>query len=104
MMGRTAIGSVANLLFYVLVFLVVPTAYPVFLLSLYGMKLITDRTSHVPYRYTLLAPVSYLLAGVLTADSIVGRRRGKLTWKGRNVSRSRRKIAGAAPSESISPS
>jgi hypothetical protein len=99
MMGRTVTGAGVNLLLYVLVFLVAPIASPIFLLSLYGMKAITDRATHVSVGYTLLAPVSYVLAAVLTLDSIVSRGRGRLTWKGRNVSRLRGRGSGTRSSE-----
>jgi len=57
-----------------------------FWLSLFGLKLVTDRVGRLPAWVTLLAPLSYLLAAYIQLDSARFHWRGDITWKGRAVS------------------
>ncbi|MFB6272442.1 MAG: glycosyltransferase family 2 protein [Salinibacter sp.] len=70
---------------FVLTWLVAPFLSVWFLVSLYGLKFITDRASDMPRHVTLLAPVSYLLGLVLQLDSALHHWRNQVTWKGRSV-------------------
>ena len=56
-----------------------------FLVSLYGLKAITDRINGIPAFITLLAPVSFALGLVLQFDSAVQHWTDRVTWKGRPV-------------------
>jgi hypothetical protein len=88
-LGKSFPGAMAGLLAYLFFFVAVPMVHPGFLIPLYALKATTDRASRIPYRNTLVAPISFLLAGALTADSIVKRTRRRLEWKGRILSTGR---------------
>lgn len=70
---------------FVLTWVVAPFLSWWFLVSLYGLKLVTDRASGMPIFVTLLAPVSYILALILQLDSAIHHWLGQVTWKGRSV-------------------
>lgn len=75
---------------FVLTWLVAPFLSLWFLVSLYGLKLVTDRASGASLTVTLLAPVSYLLGLGLQLDSAVHHWLGRVAWKGRSVPASAR--------------
>ena len=87
-------GTVPRFLFtyggFVLTWLVAPLLSVWFLVSLYGLKLVTDRASGMPVYVTLLAPVSYLLGLALQLDSALHHWSDRVTWKGRSVPNSAR--------------
>ncbi len=56
-----------------------------FLLSVFAQKLVTDRMSRVPARYSLVAPLSFVLASMLQIDSAISHWTGRVHWKGRKV-------------------
>lgn len=70
---------------FVLTWLVAPLLSIWFLVSLYGLKLVTDRASGMPIYITVLAPVSYLLGLAIQLDSALHHWTGRVTWKGRSV-------------------
>ena len=53
--------------------------------SVYGLKALTDWRNGFPLWVSVLAPVSYLLASILQADSAWHHLRGRVSWKGRRV-------------------
>lgn len=77
---------------FVLTWLVAPLLSLWFLVSLYGLKLVTDRASGMPVYVSLLAPVSYLLGLILQLDSAVHHWVDHVTWKGRSVPSSSRAV------------
>lgn len=70
---------------FVLTWLVAPFLSLWFLVSLYGLKLVTDRASGASLAVTLLAPISYLLGLALQLDSALHHWMGRVAWKGRSV-------------------
>lgn len=70
---------------FILTWLVAPLLSIWFLVSLYGLKLVTDRASGASITVSLLAPVSYLLGLVLQLDSALHHWIGRVSWKGRSV-------------------
>ena len=70
---------------FLLCWLVAPLLSVWFLVSLYGLKLVTDRASGMPLYVSLLAPLSYLLALVLQFDSALHHWTDRVHWKGRAV-------------------
>ncbi len=70
---------------FVLTWLVAPFLSIWFLVSLYGLKLVTDRASGASLTVSLLAPVSYLLGLALMLDSALHHWIGRVSWKGRSV-------------------
>jgi len=70
---------------FVLTWLVAPLLSLWFLVSLYGLKLVTDRASGMPLFVTLLAPISYLLGLAIQLDSAVHHWMDQVAWKGRSV-------------------
>jgi glycosyltransferase involved in cell wall biosynthesis len=83
---------------FVLTWLVAPFLSVWFLVSLYGLKFVTDRASGMPRYVSLLAPVSYLLGLALQLDSAIHHWVDRVTWKDRSVPSS-----GATPSPNNSP-
>jgi|Marorgknorr_s2lv_3_1036020.scaffolds.fasta_scaffold05313_3 cellulose synthase/poly-beta-1,6-N-acetylglucosamine synthase-like glycosyltransferase len=84
-LGPSTVISLLSLSVYTFIFIVAPIFFPWLLLSMYAIKLVTDRTSELPWTTTALAPVSFLLAIVISLDSIVTRALGRNEWKGRRV-------------------
>lgn len=82
-------GTLPQFLFmysgFVLCWLVAPLLSLWFLVSLYGLKIVTDRASGMPPLVSALAPLTYLLALVLQLDSAVHHWRDQVRWKGRSV-------------------
>lgn len=70
---------------FVLTWVVAPLLSVWFVVSLYGLKLVTDRASGASLTISLLAPVSYLLGLALQLDSAVHHWLGRVSWKGRTV-------------------
>lgn len=85
LMGEHPISFVLLWALYASTFVVAPILHPAFLLSLYLLKGATDRLSGIPWRVTLLAPVSVVLAVLLQWDSAIHHWLGKVEWKGRRV-------------------
>lgn len=69
----------------VVAWLVAPFLSIWFLVSLYGLKFITDRASGMPLYVSALAPVSYVLGLALPLDSALHHWTHQVTWKGRSV-------------------
>ena len=82
---------------FLLSWLIAPLLSVWFLVSLYGLKFVTDRASGMPLRITVLAPLSYLLGLVLQFDSAVHHWSDRVRWKGRSVPSSARDEASPAP-------
>jgi hypothetical protein len=70
---------------FISLFLLAPIFEPLFLVWLLLLKYVTDRVAGFNVIFTLLAPVSYVLALILDWDSAVHHWRGKVEWKGRIV-------------------
>ena len=70
---------------FISLFLVAPIFEPLFLVWLLLLKYVTDRVAGFNVIFTLLAPVSYVLALILDWDSAIHHWRGKVEWKGRVV-------------------
>jgi len=70
---------------FVLTWLVAPFLSVWFIVSLYGLKLVTDRASGASLTVSLLAPVSYVLGLVLMLDSALHHWLDWVSWKGRSV-------------------
>jgi glycosyltransferase involved in cell wall biosynthesis len=85
LLGGTVPSFLAMYAGFVLTWLVAPFLSLWFLVSLYGLKLVTDRASGASVTVTLLAPVSYLLALLLMLDSALHHWIGRVSWKGRSV-------------------
>lgn len=73
---------------FALTFVLAPFVSFGFLLSIYGLKLTTDRAARFSPGITLLAPLSYVLASALQFDSALHHWRDRVAWKGRRVSTS----------------
>jgi len=85
LLGGTAPRFVLAYMGFILTWLVAPFLSVWFLVSLYGLKLVTDRASGAPLTVSLLAPVSYLLGLALQLDSALHHWMGRVAWKGRSV-------------------
>jgi len=85
LLGGTAPRFLAMYTGFLLTWLVAPFLSPWFIVSLYGLKLVTDRASGASVSVTVLAPVSYLLALLLMLDSALHHWLGRVSWKGRSV-------------------
>ncbi|MDX1546537.1 MAG: glycosyltransferase family 2 protein [Rhodothermales bacterium] len=70
---------------YLFTFVLAPFFSLWFLLSLYGLKLVTDRLGRFPLWLTALAPLSYALGALQQIDSAVAHWTGHVAWKGRRV-------------------
>lgn len=70
---------------FVSTYAVAPLVAPTFLLSVYGLKLVTDRITRFPIWLSLLTPVSWLLGLLLQLDSAIAYWTGRVAWKGRKV-------------------
>jgi hypothetical protein len=70
---------------FVLTWVVAPLLSGWFVVSLYGLKLVTDRASGASLMVSVLAPVSYLLGLALQLDSALHHWLGRVSWKGRTV-------------------
>ncbi len=71
--------------FYLLVYVFSPLLSPWFLLSIFGLKLGTDRRCHFPLWVTALAPFSFALGAAMQLDSAYAHFRKRVQWKGRTV-------------------
>ena len=71
--------------YFVLTWIVSPLLSIWFLVSLYGLKLVSDRASGFSLLITLLAPLSFALALALQLDSAVHHWTDRVAWKGRSV-------------------
>ena len=90
LLGGTAPRFVLMYAGFLLTWLVAPLLSVWFLVSLYGLKFVTDRASGMPAHVTLLAPVSYLLGLLLQLDSALHHWSDRVRWKGRSVPSSAR--------------
>lgn len=70
---------------FLLTWIVAPLLSGWFVLSLYGLKAVTDRVNGVSPLVTLCAPLSFVLGVVLQLDSALHHWRQEVTWKGRSV-------------------
>lgn len=84
-LGPNAVLSLATLTLFALVFIAAPFLAPVLLLSLFGLKIVSDRITRQPLAISLLAPVSFVMTILLALDSIWTRARGRIEWKGRII-------------------
>ncbi|WP_072713968.1 glycosyltransferase [Rhodothermus profundi] len=85
LMGGRSLYFLLLWLGYGLTFVLAPLIWWPLLLSIYGLKLITDRLQGYPLWLSLLAPLSYFLAWILQGDSAWNYGRGRLHWKGRRI-------------------
>lgn len=85
LMGGHPVPFLLFLLLFSATFVVGPLLSPVFLASLYVLKLLTDRIARMPWWVTLFAPISYVLAVLLQLDSATHHWLGRVEWKGRRV-------------------
>lgn len=88
---------------FLLTWLVAPLLSVWFLVSLYGLKIVTDQASGMPRTVSLLAPVSYLLGLALQFDSAVHHWGDRVTWKGRSVPSSTPNASSPAETETRPP-
>lgn len=84
-LGTNAILSSLSLVAFILLFIVAPVLSPILIVSLFGLKFVSDRITRQPISVSLLAPVSYVLTVFLALDSIWTRARGRIEWKGRII-------------------
>jgi hypothetical protein len=70
---------------FILTWVVAPLLSVWFVVSLYGLKFVTDRASGASLTISLLAPISYLLGLALQLDSALHHWLGRVSWKGRTV-------------------
>ena len=84
-LGGSPLAFVGLYAFFALTWVVAPFVSPWFLISILGLKGITDRLGRLPLHLTLIAPVSYLLGSILQADSALHHWTNRVSWKGRNV-------------------
>lgn len=86
-MGGTPLIAVPFFVFYCFTCLGPLLVSPWFLLSFFVLKGLTDRVARQPLRATLLAPLTFVLLGVLALDSAVSHWTGTAQWKGRRIVR-----------------
>jgi glycosyltransferase involved in cell wall biosynthesis len=84
-LGGTPLSFVLLFGLFVVTYTVAPLVAPAFLLSVYGLKLVTDRVARFPLWLSLLTPVSWLLGLLLQFDSALAHWMGRVAWKGRKV-------------------
>lgn len=84
-LGSNAVGSLLTLSLYVFLFVLAPAVSLGLFLSLFVLKLISDRITRQPLSLSLLAPASYFLTVFLALDSVWTRARGRIEWKGRII-------------------
>lgn len=84
-LGGAPLPFVGLFLYFMAIFVLAPFVSPWLLLSVYGLKLTTDRISHFAWWLSALAPLSYLLGNLLQLDSAISHWRGQVDWKGRRV-------------------
>ena len=84
-LGGSPVAFVGLYAFFALTWVLAPLVSPYFLLSILGLKGVTDRLGRLPLHLTLLAPVSYLMGSTLQADSAVHHWTNRVSWKGRRV-------------------
>ena len=85
LLGGTAPTFVLLYTGFILTWVVAPLLSAWFVVSLYGLKFVTDRASGASLTVSLLAPVSYLLGLALQLDSALHHWLGRVSWKGRSV-------------------
>lgn len=73
-------------LLYGLAFVAAPLAWPLLYVSLYAQRFAADRFMRFPGWVPVAAPVSYLAASLMQADSFVNHLARRVTWKDRSVS------------------
>jgi glycosyltransferase involved in cell wall biosynthesis len=83
--GGNPVAFILFFLFYVVAFVLAPLFSAWFVLSLYLLKLLSDRLARFPLWISILAPVSYVLASLLQFHSAWSHWTGKVSWKGRTV-------------------
>jgi glycosyltransferase involved in cell wall biosynthesis len=85
LLGGTPLSFTLMYTGFVLTWAVAPLLSVWFVVSLYGLKLVTDRASGASLTVSLLAPVSYVLGLALQLDSALHHWLGRVSWKGRTV-------------------
>lgn len=98
LLGGAPLSFVFMYGYFLLIWLIAPLLSPWFLLSLYGLKSITDRRNNVSLWVSLLAPLSFVLGLVLQFDSAVHHWTDRVTWKGRPVPSSQAASSRGTPS------
>jgi glycosyltransferase involved in cell wall biosynthesis len=86
-MGGHPFPFVAYLLVFALSTWLSPIASVWLLVSAWAIKLICDRLSGIPAAVSLASPVSFMMATFLQLDSALAHWTGRVSWKGRNVTR-----------------
>lgn len=84
-LGGTLVHFIPLILLFIFIYIASPFLSPWFLLSLIGIKGISDRVGRFSYSITLLAPISFLLGISLALDSAFHHWTNRVTWKGRRV-------------------
>lgn len=84
-LGGQPLSFVLLFVLFLLTYVLAPFFWPWFLLSIYVLKIATDRLSRFPLWISLLAPISYLLSPFLQLDSAFNHWTGRVSWKGRRV-------------------
>lgn len=84
-LGGTPLRFALLYTYFTATFVLAPLFSPWLLLTLYALKLGTDRVAGLPLPISLAAPLSFLLGAVLQLDSAVSHLTGRVSWKGRRV-------------------
>lgn len=87
LMGGGPLGFVMILSIFAGIFLVFPALWWPGIVAVYIAKFASDRFCGFSLMTTVLAPLSFVLAIMITVDSAWGHLSGNVTWKGRKVSR-----------------
>ncbi|HEX7071573.1 MAG TPA: glycosyltransferase family 2 protein [Rhodothermales bacterium] len=85
LMSGRPVGFIPLATLFFLAFVVGPILHPVFLCTVFLLKLATDRVARMPWWVTALTPVSVALAVVQQWDSAIHHWLGRVEWKGRRV-------------------
>jgi glycosyltransferase involved in cell wall biosynthesis len=88
-LGGSKVSFVPLWIFFALTWVVAPVLAPRLLLSVMGLKTVTDRLCSFDTRYSLGAPLAYVLGSLLQADSAYHHWTGRVSWKGRLVGKDR---------------
>jgi glycosyltransferase involved in cell wall biosynthesis len=86
LMGGGPVGFTLLVTVFASVFLLLPAIWWPGIVAVYAAKLSSDQFAGFSLTTTLLAPVSFVFAILITLDSAWGHFRGDVTWKGRDVS------------------
>ncbi|PIQ63225.1 MAG: glycosyl transferase family 2 [Bacteroidetes bacterium CG12_big_fil_rev_8_21_14_0_65_60_17] len=86
--GGTPFRAIAVFAIYVWLVVVAPVLAPGLAVVLVGTRFVTDRFLGLPWWVTLMAPVSYVLGGLIQVSSAQAHFTGTAQWKGRQVAAS----------------